>query len=100
MGRWAMFSRNGGAESPPWGSSAHNCRSAVYPLVSNLAMSFTSWWVMAGAMDKLVVVVNPLVRQKDVIGLTEPLMFIVVVSGECEFLVNISGARTRGYCQK
>jgi hypothetical protein len=55
---------------------------------------------MAGAMDKLVVVVNPLVRQKDVIGLTEPLMFIVVVSGECEFLVNISGARTRGYCQK
>lgn len=35
------------------------------------------------------VVVNPLVRQKDVIGLTEPLMFIVVVSGECEFLVSI-----------
>lgn len=58
-------------------------------LVSNLAMSFTSWSVMAGARDKLVVVVNPLVRQKDVIGLREPLMFIVVVSGECEFLVNI-----------
>ncbi|KAJ0155492.1 Uncharacterized protein HZ326_2225 [Fusarium oxysporum f. sp. albedinis] len=57
---WAVSSRNGGAESPPRGSSVHNCRSAVYPLVSNLAMSFTSWWVMAGARGKLVMVVNPL----------------------------------------
>jgi hypothetical protein len=39
-------------------------------------------------------------KTRDVIGLTEPLMFIVDVSGECEFLKNSSGGRTRGYCQK